>query len=522
LFPWSTWALLPATFVIGVVFELAGRTPALGVVAVFTVLTSLITVLSNGNMDWLILSQWAFALQSGAVVAIPAAAFELLPMRLYMTGNSWARAALLLGTMFATLLGQAVVRNHGWRLLHTLWLSVGFIGLSLVAWGVAAWLGWFTRHDEAAGASSAKGASLVDKHFFQPLEETLLNEDSASERREASAVRAADNKYDTDLESKESEDGVAEAPLADAAPSSSSVEASDNVHAEAAASAAYSSGAGSAASVSAPGSCTWARTVQAGWALRQACSDPTVLLWGLAFASARSTHTLVLTFWSSVLRELDASDRQTESLYVIGIVVAAFAAVLLALPAVYRVVMRWRLIVVGLCASINTGLLFALGGATSVDNAGVAYAFYRAFAEVVLLVGVVSIGARVAEVLHEHAAEASASTATVVPGADADADAATSSKTSATAPAPVPVAGFGAVLSLSVLVGIAVQVSLDEWFADAETKLESRFAVVSTIHVIGVAVALAGLAYLQCNASKGKPAVIPAGEQAVVESEQSA
>ena len=130
IFPWSTYALLPATLLSAILFEVFGFGSALLLAAVGDVVTVLLVVGSGGAMAMLLASQLTFALSFAAVFTSVATLFALLPPELYQRASSYNRAASLLGTILSSLVGQAL-QSAGLR-WDTLWGTVTGTSISLV------------------------------------------------------------------------------------------------------------------------------------------------------------------------------------------------------------------------------------------------------------------------------------------------------------------------------------------------------------------------------------------------------
>lgn len=56
IFPWSSYALLPCSILVGVVYEAAGIVPGLLLVGVADVLTTAMVIISKGSLEWLVAS----------------------------------------------------------------------------------------------------------------------------------------------------------------------------------------------------------------------------------------------------------------------------------------------------------------------------------------------------------------------------------------------------------------------------------------------------------------------------------
>jgi len=56
LYPWSSYALLPCSLLVGAVYEWFGIVPGLLLVALADVMTTVFVIASNGSIEWLIAS----------------------------------------------------------------------------------------------------------------------------------------------------------------------------------------------------------------------------------------------------------------------------------------------------------------------------------------------------------------------------------------------------------------------------------------------------------------------------------
>lgn len=306
IFPWSTYALLPATLLSAIIFEVFGFGSALLLAAVGDVVTVLLVVGSGGAMAMLLASQLTFALSFAAVFTSVATLFALLPPELYQRASSYNRAASLLGTILSSLVGQAL-QSAGLR-WDTLWGTVTGTSVSLVI--IIA----------ALGARVLRPHALADAPAAQPA---ALDRVAAKAGRPGSAPAVAAAADDTAAAPASETEALAEYPLG----SRRGLAALDD-----AASVASSDGSSlwgiAAADVTPTRIADRMRKVARSAA--RSYSSPAVFALSLWSAGLRASHTLALTYWQSLLDMLrpEHNGSGNGAIYAVAYLCAAAAACL--------------------------------------------------------------------------------------------------------------------------------------------------------------------------------------------------
>lgn len=438
IYPWSTYALLPATLLSAALFEVFGFGSALMVAAVGDVVTVFLVILSSGKLGPLWASQVTFALSFAAVFSVVATLFALLPPDLYQKASSYSRAASLMGTIVSSLVGQGLASSglRWWTLWGTVAGTVISLAVILVAlscrllkpYGYAA-----TRTDAALALVDevAEGvpASETDNNDGANAPRAFLLRDGSAEPQSLPAspdhsIRELDRSLHLPVAAaleRSGGDGDAFAPIGDpdhsigAARGSAGALAGDT--SDDVASVATSEGSslwGIKPSEATPSRVyeRMSKVLASAWV---SYSSPVVLGLSLWSAALRAAHTLALTYWQPLLDELrpvqDGSGNGT--IYAAAYICAAAAtcapALLESLSASQACGQRCEaptathssarcgsgvcgLVLLGAGSLVASGALAAMASATSVSVAATALIAFHSTGELLLVVSAAVIG----------------------------------------------------------------------------------------------------------------------------------
>jgi hypothetical protein len=431
IYPWSTYALLPATLLSAALFEVFGFGSALLLAALGDVVTVFLVILSRGQLGPLWASQVTFALSFAAVFSVVATLFALLPPDLYQKASSYSRAASLVGTIASSLVGQALA-SLGLR-WWTLWGTVAGTTVSLVVITTSLWLGVLRPFGNAA--DMAEPLLTKDAHDGPA---TGAADDAAMQRPSSIVVHAPAEEVVSGAASPDHSirdlDRSLHAPLAAAsspqpalshsarAPPPASgfalmsnrqtrgsvaVDTSDDV-------ASVASSEGSSLWGIKPSEATPSRVItrlrkvlSSAWV---SYSSPVVLGLSLWSAVLRAAHTLALTYWQPLLDELRTEQDGAGNgiIYAAAYICAAAATcapALLESAAVARLLGCKRHGAAGCCggqqcglALLGSGSLVAAGAltmmatATTVTVAAAALIVFHSTGELLLVVAAAAIG----------------------------------------------------------------------------------------------------------------------------------
>jgi len=421
LFPWSTYALLPATVLSAAVFEVFGFGSALLLAGVGDVVTVVLVIASGGSFAVLLASQVTFALSFAAVFTVVATLFALLPPELYQRASSYNRAASLLGTILSSLVGQGMADlDLRW---DTLWGTLAGTSVSLVIITVALFRGVLRPYALASSPAddSAHTGTARKGDDDRPAVDGAAAHPAAVARPLLAGAEHA-NRYD-DIAG--GGDGGTDAGAATTAAASSSAAGGSPPHRprlDDAASVASSDGSslwGISPAQASPGRIA-DRLRRVLRSTARSYSSPVVLSLSLWHAGLRAAHTLALTYWQPLLDDLrpDGGGGNNGGIYAAAYACAAAAACL-------PVLFEWLgccsargsargergpsgLAVAGFAAAglVPAGALVGMAVATAPWWGAVAFVLFHSSAEVLLVVASAWIGQAMVDVQAEAEAEA--------------------------------------------------------------------------------------------------------------------
>jgi hypothetical protein len=399
IFPWSTYALLPCTVAAAAVFEVFGFGPALLLAALADVVTVCLVLLSGGVLWPLLASQVTFALSFTAIFVVVAALYALLPPELYQQAASYSRIAALLGTVISSGIGQALV--SGGLEWWSLWGTLAGTSISCVVTIAALYYKVFQpwtlplHHPPLPDEDEEGGLGAKPLAQAQVL---LLNDDEDEEGglgakplAQAQVLLLNDDEdhdimTEVDTDNEDAED--LPVTLDDAVSVSSS-----------------------------QGSSLWGvadgkskvtarrvahRAVQAFHSAMISYRSPVILGLSLWSAGLRTSHTLTLTYWQSLLQGLQGSDNSTATVYTVAYIAAAIAV---SLPALWDTTQcsckcshrgvstsTWVIVAAGALCFLDGGLLMIMAVSRTTTQASAVFVVFHALTEFLLVVLSAALG----------------------------------------------------------------------------------------------------------------------------------